>query len=73
MLMLVDAGQTIQFEAFQIFLLFIQESNLNERIKRILRNNKDQLIEYLNNFQNERAEKYFLDLKKIVISYINGI
>lgn len=71
--MLVDAGQTIQFEAFQIFLLFIQESNLNERIKRILRNNKDQLIEYLNNFQNERAEKYFLDLKKIVISYINGI
>ena len=55
MTLLLDPTKAVQYEAFRLMLLFLQEHSQYNDITQILKKNQEQLIEFFMIFQNERG------------------
>ena len=55
MTLLLDQAKTVQFEAFELMQIIVNKDNINPGIVQILKKNRDDLIEFLMGFQNERG------------------
>ena len=53
--LLRDTSANIQFEAFHVFKVFVANPKKPEAISQILVNNREKLIAYLKNFQNNKG------------------
>ena len=53
--LLRDTSANIQFEAFHVFKVFVANPKKPEAISQILVNNREKLIAYLRNFQNNKG------------------
>lgn len=56
---------TISFEAFHIFKLFVANPNKSHGIQKVLFKNKDKIVEFLNDFQTSRTDPQFISDKKV--------
>ena len=65
--LLRDKSPNIQFEAFQIFKIFVANPNKEEEILVILYKNKEKLVSFLRAFQTERDCAQFSDEKGLLI------
>jgi calcium binding protein 39 len=61
MTLLRDRKKNIQFEAFHVFKVFIANPNKPPPILHILVKNKEKLILFLQNFQNDKGTISILD------------
>eukprot|EP01138_Halocafeteria_seosinensis_P013277 gb/GECG01013560.1/.p1 GENE.gb/GECG01013560.1/~~gb/GECG01013560.1/.p1 ORF type:complete len:372 (+),score=48.65 gb/GECG01013560.1/:1-1116(+) len=73
MTMLRDVRQNIQFEAFHVFKVFVANPNKPNVITQILATNKDKLIKYLREFQNDRSDTEFAEEKALLIETLSNI
>ena len=64
--LLRDEARSIQFEAFHVFKVFVANPNKSERIKDILRKNREKLMAYLAAFQNDREDEQFAEEKAML-------
>ena len=53
--LLRDPSRSIQFEAFHVFKVFVANPNKAKPVADILRKNREKLISYLQQFQNDRT------------------
>lgn len=53
--LLLDRSKSIQFEAFQIFKIFVANPSKPKEIEDILLKNKEQLLKFLEHFHEERV------------------
>ena len=71
---LKEKGRNIQFEAFHVFKVFVANPNKPKPILDILIRNREKLIDFLSNFQNDRNEdKQFNDEKEYLIKHIKEL
>ena len=56
--LLIDNSRNIQFEAFHVFKVFVANPHKAKPIRDILQKNKEKLISFLLNFQNDRKGIY---------------
>jgi len=70
--MLRDKSQNIQFEAFHVFKVFVANPNKAEPILKILVRNKEKLIQFLTEFNSEKAsdDEQFADEKAFLLKQI---
>jgi len=69
-----DKSRPIQYEAFHVFKVFVANPNKEKPIVDILRRNKEALVMFLENFQNDREDdEQFTDEKTYLISQINAL
>jgi len=72
MMLLRDKSRPIQYEAFHVFKVFVANPNKVKPVHDILANNKNALIMFLQNFQNDREEdEQFKDEKAFLIEQIS--
>jgi len=72
--LLRDKSRDIQFEAFQVFKVFVASPNKTQQIRDILIKNQDELEEFLLNFQTDRNDdEQFNDEKTYVIKQIKEL
>nr|XP_056712596.1 calcium-binding protein 39-like [Euleptes europaea] len=72
--MLRDKSPNIQFEAFHVFKVFVATPNKSPAIVDILLKNQPKLIDFLSNFQTERADdEQFTDEKNYLIKQIRDL
>ncbi len=64
--LLRDEARSIQFEAFHVFKVFVANPNKPAPVLSILRKNREKLIGYLANFQNDREEEQFVEEKAML-------
>ena len=64
--LLRDDAKSIQFEAFHVFKVFVANPDKSAAITSILLKNKDKLIGYLANFQNDREDEQFTEEKAML-------
>lgn len=69
--LLRDKSPNIQFEAFQIFKIFVANPNKDEEILTVLHQNKDKLEAFLRTFQPERDDAQFADEKGLLIDALS--
>lgn len=55
MTLLLDSAKAIQFEAFNLMQLIVQQEDIPCSVVQILRRNRDSLIEFIMEFQSERG------------------
>ncbi|KAG9397330.1 Mo25-like [Carpediemonas membranifera] len=71
MKLLIDPNKSIQFEAFHVFKVFVAnpKKSESEGVMSILTKNKDKMIAYLSDFQNDRdgQDDQFKDEKQLLI------
>ena len=62
-------SKNIQYEAFHVFKVFVANPSKSEKILKILVKNKEKLVKFLTNFQNDRAkeDEQFGNLKIVKI------
>ena len=71
MMLLRDKSRPIQYEAFHVFKVFVANPNKVKPVHDILAANKNTLILFLQNFQNDREEdEQFKDEKAFLIQQI---
>jgi len=73
MTLLVDDKRSIQFEAFHVFKIFVANPHKPEPILKILRRNKNNLVEFLNQFHNDNDDEQFVDEKSYLLKQILSI
>lgn len=73
MKMLTDSSKAIQFEAFQIFKIFVVNPNQPYAVKSVLWKNKNRLIEYLGTFLEDQDDSQFCSEKSLVIKHLKAI
>lgn len=75
MTLLRDPKKSIQFEAFHVFKVFIANPNKPQPILHILIKNKEKLVTFLTNFQNEKASEddQFNDEKAFLLKQIQQL
>ncbi|GJQ10951.1 hypothetical protein GpartN1_g5628.t1 [Galdieria partita] len=72
--LLLDRSQSIQFEAFQIFKIFVANPSKPKEIEEILLKNKEQLLKFLEQFHKDKADEQFQEDRQMIIEEIrNGI
>ncbi|GMH38425.1 hypothetical protein BSKO_06309 [Bryopsis sp. KO-2023] len=73
--LLRDQYESIQYEAFHVFKVFVANPSKPPAVKDILKNNKDKLLKYLENFHTDRAEddEQFQDEKNFIVKEISLI
>ncbi|BFZ55132.1 Hym1p [Savitreella phatthalungensis] len=72
--LLKDRSQHIQFEAFQVFKVFVANPHKSQGVRDILVKNKDRLLEYLGNFQKGKDDdEQFADEKRFIMDTISGL
>ena len=57
--LLRDEARSIQFEAFHVFKVFVANPNKPAPVRSILSMNREKMIGYLANFQNDREDEQF--------------
>lgn len=70
--LLLDRSKSIQFEAFQIFKIFVANPSKPKEIEDILLKNKEQLLKFLEHFHEERADEQFQEDRKMIIEEIRN-
>jgi len=74
MMLLRDKSRPIQYEAFHVFKVFVANPHKVKPVHDILANNKNALIMFLQNFQNDREEdEQFKDEKAFLIEQISKL
>jgi len=74
MMLLRDKSRPIQYEAFHVFKVFVANPHKVKPVHDILANNKNALILFLQNFQNDREEdEQFKDEKAFLIEQISKL
>jgi len=73
MKMLKDSSKAIQFEAFQVFKIFVANPNQPLSVKSTLWKNKNRLTEYLGTFQQDRNDPQFCSEKILVIKKLTAM
>ena len=74
MMLLRDKSRPIQYEAFHVFKVFVANPHKVKPVHDILANNKNALIIFLQNFQNDREEdEQFKDEKAFLIEQISKL
>merc|ERR1719419_487857 len=73
MTMLIDSSKAIQFEAFNVFKIFVANPKQPYSVKLVLWNNKERLIEYLRTFQQKREDYQFMYEKEAIIEYLTEL
>jgi len=68
--LLRDSSKNIQFEAFHVFKVFVANPNKPPEVVDILRRNRAKLIQYLEQFQNDKDDPQFEEEKGIIIDSI---
>ncbi|OIW04283.1 hypothetical protein TanjilG_00843 [Lupinus angustifolius] len=68
--LLRDSNKTIQFETFNVFKLFVANQNKPPEVISILVTNKSKLLQFLSNFNSEKADEQFQADRRQVISEI---
>ncbi|KAJ8246988.1 hypothetical protein GJAV_G00257500 [Gymnothorax javanicus] len=72
--LLRDNSRNIQFEAFHVFKVFVANPNKTQPVLDILLKNQVKLVEFLGNFQTDRAEdEQFCDEKNYLIKQIRDL
>ncbi|CAJ0597126.1 unnamed protein product [Cylicocyclus nassatus] len=72
MKMLCEKGRNIQFEAFHVFKIFVASPNKPRPVVAILTRNREKLIDFLGQFQNERTDdEQFIEEKAYLIKQIS--
>ena len=71
--LLRDKSPNIQFEAFHVFKVFVANPKKPEDITQILVNNRDKLIKYLENFQNDKEDVQFSEEKALLIKTLANL
>ncbi|OII73343.1 uncharacterized protein cubi_02555 [Cryptosporidium ubiquitum] len=61
---------TISFEAFHIFKLFVANPNKSLGIQKVLFKNKEKIVEFLINFQTSRTDPQFISDKQVSPLYL---
>ncbi|EJD07818.1 mo25 protein [Fomitiporia mediterranea MF3/22] len=73
MIMLRDKSRNIQFEAFHVFKVFVANPKKPPQIEAILRRNKQKLLEFLQDFHNDKEDEQFTDEKQFLIVQIQNL
>ncbi|ANB15637.1 Hym1p [Sugiyamaella lignohabitans] len=74
MVLLRDKSKNIQYEAFNIFKVFVANPKKSKPVADILIKNKAKLLNYLNSFQTDRNEDdTFQDEKAFIITKISNL
>jgi calcium binding protein 39 len=71
--LLRDKHKTIQFEAFHVFKVFVANPNKTKEITHILVINRDKLLQFLSEFQNDKEDEQFAEEKTLLIGEIQGL
>mmetsp|Transcript_6194 Transcript_6194/g.24125 ORF Transcript_6194/g.24125 Transcript_6194/m.24125 type:complete len:159 (-) Transcript_6194:102-578(-) len=71
--LLRDKHANIQYEAFHVFKVFVANPNKSEGVLRVLLNNKQKLVTFLSNFQNEKEEEQFMEEKQLLIRTLEAL
>mmetsp|Transcript_6935 Transcript_6935/g.10920 ORF Transcript_6935/g.10920 Transcript_6935/m.10920 type:complete len:337 (+) Transcript_6935:126-1136(+) len=71
--LLRDKSKSIQFEAFHVFKVFVANPNKSAPIRDILFKNKEKLIHFLTNFQNEKDDEQFAEEKSLLLKEISAL
>ena len=58
--LLKDSSKSIQFEAFHVFKVFVANPNKTRPVTEVLLNNREKLLEYLEDFQSDRGKTDFI-------------
>ena len=64
--LLRDEARSIQFEAFHVFKVFVANPNKPAPVRSILSMNREKMIGYLANFQNDREDEQFTEEKAML-------
>lgn len=73
MILLRDRSSSIQYEAFHVFKIFVANPNKEPRVRDVLLRNKVKLLDFIANFQNEKADDQFADEKRFLCEQIGKI
>ena len=74
MILLRDKSRPIQYETFHVFKVFVANPNKTPHITDVLRRNKDALVMFLQDFQNDRTdEDQFTEEKAYLIEQIKAL
>jgi calcium binding protein 39 len=68
--LLRDEARSIQFEAFHVFKVFVANPDKSLAVQTILLKNKEKLISYLANFQNDREDEQFGEEKAMLTRWL---
>ncbi|KAK9767908.1 Hym1p [Basidiobolus ranarum] len=72
--LLRNPSKNIQFEAFHVFKVFVANPNKTQPIAEILKKNRDKLVIFLTNFQNQRQDdEQFNDEKTFLLKQIQDL
>lgn len=71
--LLKDKSQHIQFEAFQVFKVFVANPKKSKGVRDILLKNREKLVLYLADFQRGKEDEQFADEKKFIIETIQAL
>ncbi|KAI0794978.1 Mo25-like protein [Abortiporus biennis] len=71
--LLRDKSKNIQFEAFHVFKVFVANPKKPPQIENILRRNKEKLLQFLQNFHNDKEDEQFTDEKQFLIVQIQNL
>lgn len=74
MVLLSDPSPNIQFEAFHVFKIFVANPNKPEAIEKVLKQNREKLVKYLQKFHVDReGDEQFKEEKGLIITTLNGL
>mmetsp|Transcript_34100 Transcript_34100/g.71811 ORF Transcript_34100/g.71811 Transcript_34100/m.71811 type:complete len:383 (+) Transcript_34100:225-1373(+) len=73
MILLRDRSSSIQYEAFHVFKIFVANPNKEPRVRDVLLRNKEKLLEFMAEFQNDKADEQFADEKRFLIGEITRL
>eukprot|EP00227_Mantoniella_beaufortii_P015604 CAMPEP_0197580178 /NCGR_PEP_ID=MMETSP1326-20131121/4039_1 /TAXON_ID=1155430 /ORGANISM="Genus nov. species nov., Strain RCC2288" /LENGTH=354 /DNA_ID=CAMNT_0043143861 /DNA_START=153 /DNA_END=1217 /DNA_ORIENTATION=- len=71
--LLRDEARSIQFEAFHVFKVFVANPNKPPPVLSILMKNREKMIGYLSNFQNDREDEQFIEEKAMLTRLLENM
>ena len=71
--LLRDEARSIQFEAFHVFKVFVANPNKPAAVMSILMKNREKMIGYLANFQNDREDEQFIEEKAMLTTLLEQL
>ena len=73
MTLLRDSSSSIQYEAFHVFKIFVANPHKEGRVLDVLLRNQERLINFMRDFQNERADEQFVEEKNFLVTEIGNL
>lgn len=71
--LLRDKSKNIQFEAFHVFKVFVANPNKPAEVTHVLVKNRDRLVQFLTNFQNDKEDDQFTEEKAFLLKQIQQL